>query len=654
MRKLAIPIFVLGLAVSLCGIAWAATGPGDTPPAPATDKTAAQPAANLPDAPTPAATAAPAAAPATPAIESELAELRALLHAQAAEIEAQRKELADLKAKLGDVKDEAVDAAVSAAVPAATAAVSAAVPSNVLTGGDPSNPDESPMAIHFKGITLTPGGFTAAETVYRNRALSADINTPFQNMNTVFAASDTGHISEFNFSGRQSRITLKLDGKLKSATIGAYYEGDFLGAGSTSNNNESNSYVFRQRQAWGSIWLDNGWFISGGQMWSLVTEQKNGLENRLASGGENANVPLTIDAQYTIGLSWARQYGFRIVDRFFDKKLSLGLSVEGAATRFTATNANGNFFAQDVGQPGGTYNFVGGTPTNALAATNNVTSQNYALNATPDFVFKAAIDPGEWGHFEILGLVRTFRDRIYPCGGESALATAMLIAYAECPTPLTAADETLFARNDTKAGGGGAINGRIHVFHKKLDLGVHALYGDGVGRYGTGQLNDVTVNPYGSLVPIHGGQGLGTIEWHPVPRLDIYAYGGGEYDARTYFSEPAGITATNFVGYGIPTISDSGCTADVEVAPASAGSAGNLPNTAGSCSGQTRAIFEGTIGFWHRVWQGDRGRIQWGAQYSYVELNAWSGSTGAATPGAQHHPSANDSMFFTSFRYYLP
>ena len=42
---------------------------------------------------------------------------------------------------------------------------------------------ESPLALHFKGITITPGGFLAAETVYRNRALGADINTPFNGLN---------------------------------------------------------------------------------------------------------------------------------------------------------------------------------------------------------------------------------------------------------------------------------------------------------------------------------------------------------------------------------------------------------------------------------------------------------------------------------------
>ena len=31
-----------------------------------------------------------------------------------------------------------------------------------------------------------------------------------------------------------------------------YFEADFLSAGVTSNNNESNSYTLRQRQVWGT------------------------------------------------------------------------------------------------------------------------------------------------------------------------------------------------------------------------------------------------------------------------------------------------------------------------------------------------------------------------------------------------------------------
>src|SRR6516225_1896382 len=41
---------------------------------------------------------------------------------------------------------------------------------------------ESPLAIRYKGVTITPGGFLAAETVWRQRAIGADINT---NLNAI-------------------------------------------------------------------------------------------------------------------------------------------------------------------------------------------------------------------------------------------------------------------------------------------------------------------------------------------------------------------------------------------------------------------------------------------------------------------------------------
>ena len=54
---------------------------------------------------------------------------------------------------------------------------------------------ESPLALHYKGITITPGGFMAAEFVRRSRALGADINTPFNSL-TMPGASQS-NISEF-------------------------------------------------------------------------------------------------------------------------------------------------------------------------------------------------------------------------------------------------------------------------------------------------------------------------------------------------------------------------------------------------------------------------------------------------------------------------
>ena len=116
---------------------------------------------------------------------------------------------------------------------------------------------EPPTAIHVKGITITPGGFLAGESVYRTRALAADINTPFNSL-TMPGASQSS-VSEFFGSGRQSRISMLAEGKLDMVKLSGYVEADFLSAGITSNNNESNSYTLRQRQAWGQAGcIDNG------------------------------------------------------------------------------------------------------------------------------------------------------------------------------------------------------------------------------------------------------------------------------------------------------------------------------------------------------------------------------------------------------------
>ena len=86
----------------------------------------------------------------------------------------------------------------------------------------------------------------------------------------------------------------------------AYYEMDWLSSGTTSNNNQSNSYTVRQRQIWARAAFTTGCAMSGGQMWSLAAETSKGLDN----GTET--LPGTIDPQYTAGFVWERQYGFRV------------------------------------------------------------------------------------------------------------------------------------------------------------------------------------------------------------------------------------------------------------------------------------------------------------------------------------------------------
>jgi uncharacterized small protein (DUF1192 family) len=67
---------------------------------------------------------------------------------------------------------------------------------------------DSPAAIHYKGVTITPVAFFAAEGVWRQHSVNSDINTPFNSI--PLPGANEGHVSELNFSGRQSRLGVLL------------------------------------------------------------------------------------------------------------------------------------------------------------------------------------------------------------------------------------------------------------------------------------------------------------------------------------------------------------------------------------------------------------------------------------------------------------
>jgi hypothetical protein len=182
----------------------------------------------------------------------------------------------------------------------------------------------NPAALHYKGINITPGGFMAAETVYRQKATGADIPTALSSI--PFNGASAAQVSEFFGSGRQSRVSLLAEGKTPSATYRGYVEADFLGVGTSSNNNQSNSYVMRQRVVWADATLKSGLSFQGGQMWSLTAERAKGLSN--LSG--DVKTPLTIDPNYVPGFVWTRQYGFRVVQTL--KHVAFGVSLENPQT----------------------------------------------------------------------------------------------------------------------------------------------------------------------------------------------------------------------------------------------------------------------------------------------------------------------------------
>ncbi len=199
-------------------------------------------------------------------------------------------------------------------------------------------------------------------------------------------------------------------------------------------------------------------------MWSLVTETKNGVDNRTEATTQ------TIDAQYNVGFSWARQYGVRFAKNFSNKAW-LAAAIENPQTTVTVHGQGNNFLVGTFGVTGGLYN--------PLA--------NYAFNAAPDFVVKMAFQPG-WGHYEIFGILTTPRDRVFPCATVSATTVCGGVT----------GPSAALAFNDTRNGGGIGANARARFF-KHVDLGVHFFGGDGIGRYGSVGLAQATVRPNGTL-----------------------------------------------------------------------------------------------------------------------------------------------------------
>ena len=472
---------------------------------------------------------------------------------------------------------------------------------------------ESPLAIHYKGVLLTPGGFVDGSTYFRNRATASEA-TPFNSI--PFGGASQAHMTEFYGSGRQSRATLLVKANTDNIATTGYFESDFESAGVTSNNNQTNGYTLRVRQAWAQAALASGLTFTGGQMWSLVVDRRQGIDNL------TENLPQVIDPSYVVGWTYVRQYAFRVTKNWNNTFWLAGSVEQSQINTPIATGTTQNYLLGASGTLAGLYN----------------NQANYAYNRLPDFVFKGVWQPKFGGHYEAFMIFSSFRDRVFPN------------ATAKVPSALGAYN------SNTTVGGFGA-NALWTVASKKVDLGVHLFGNNGFGRYGASGLPDITFNSNGTIAKLRNYQGLGSFYFHG-PKLDVYAYGGVEYVARRYGLNAEGKPE----GYGNPLYVDSGCM--VETLPATSGTnttAGFEPGPLEECSGNTRNLIEGTAGFWYRFYSSPmKGRLQMGSQFSYIVRNTWSGAALQINPLGSNNvvhglqPTANDSYWATSFRYFLP
>jgi len=496
---------------------------------------------------------------------------------------------------------------VEAKVDAAPARYSAGPPAGGYAKGPLPLPPPPP-----ERVKVTLGGFIAAESVWRQRNQVNDIGTAFGAIPYPFSPLYNEH--EFHGTARQSRISLLVEGNIDPyQKLSGYYESDFLGVGQTSNYNQSNSWAPRLRHAYFTYdntgWGGWGFHILAGQTWSLATQNQVDMTPR------KENIPLTIDANYVVGFNYLRQWQIRgVVD--VAPGISLGASAENPATIFlgstaTAPLGTGGAFASGGIVNGQVVNFV-----NTGGGGDFLQGVNVTTDQAPDIIEKAAFDPG-WGHYEVFGLQRFFSDNVLRCAVGACVAGSTTMVG-------TADNKTTFG-----AGVGGSV--LLPLIPKYLELTANGLYGRGVGRYGAGQLPDVTIGVDGSLSLVRGWSAMAGLIAHPWEGLDVYAYAGVEQVDSNFFN-----VGTTLFGLGNPGFSNATC---LVTTPFSF--AGNTP---ADCIANNKKLTEVTVGFWQNVYKGDYGRVAFGAQYEYIKRYSFDGIGGA--------PSTDNNVVLTSVRYY--
>ena len=141
-------------------------------------------------------------------------------------------------------------------------------------------------------------------------------------------------LSEFFGSGRQSKATVFVDGRLGHVDLSSYVSGDFLSAASPPPRLKPIVTRFASARRGRRPSFSNGWSFLGGQAWSLVTEDAKGIAPDDDMGKTNDVRPNTIDPSYNVGFDFARQYGIRLTKSFGDK-VAVAFAIENPQATLT-------------------------------------------------------------------------------------------------------------------------------------------------------------------------------------------------------------------------------------------------------------------------------------------------------------------------------
>jgi hypothetical protein len=347
-------------------------------------------------------------------------------------------------------------------------------------------------------------GYPALTGVWRSSNNGGNVATNFNNL--LYDNTVPGTTSEFRLSPQSTRLALRVDADLKSSQAAGYFEMDFVGAPVGGNLVTQSGYPFRIRQAW-LDWRKGKWEMTGGQLWSLMTPNKEGILPWPA----DIAAPQVIDLNFVAGFVVGRYPQFRLVYRP-SEKMAFGFSVENPEQQVSNSVV-----------------FPSALSSTLTTQYNTGTSGLNVPNMTPDFVLKGSFDNkiagGRGIHFDIGTVMRTFRS----WNGGSA------------------------SGKDYAFGWGVGAN-----FNVELKKGVRwvmdGFASDGAGRYIGGLAPDVIVRPDGGISPIHSYSWVNGFEIAPNKATGLYFYYSGLYAQKNATLNSDG---TCCVGFGFPGASNA-------------------------------------------------------------------------------------------------
>jgi TolA-binding protein len=373
-------------------------------------------------------------------------------------------------------------------------------------------PKESPLSFRIGGADFTPGGWVDFENIFRTTNTGNAATTSFGAI--PFSNTAAGHLTEFRSTAQYSRMNLTITEKIGANDVTGYVETDFNGNDAATVFQATNPHTMRLRLYWLDI-KRRKWEFLGGQSWSWLTPNRNGLSPVPSDLATTVNE----DSNINVGVHHTRAAQFRVAYHP-NNHWAMGVALENpdqfvgtAAVTFPAafasgvSNLNGQFDNGNAGVP----------------------------NIGPDIIPKIAYDTnlaGRHFHAEAAGLLTTAKVAVQATGATSFTTHATV-------------------------GGGIEAASNFELF-KRFRLLANGIYSDGAGRYliATGPEAVVLPTATGTDVKvsmIHSGGGLAGFEAQVTPNSLLAGYYGGFYFQRNFaLDNTAGAKPNTFAGYGGP------------------------------------------------------------------------------------------------------